>query len=248
MAVQTASALWADKLILFGESRGVADTTGALVRQCDLTEAMALIRAELPEEQSRLLQTARQACTAGVRRCQIISYTEDCALLQELFTHDGSGTLVAPDEFEQSRTATIEDVGGIIELIEPLEREGVLVKRSRELLETEIGRFRVLERDGRIIACAALYPFPNESSAELACIVTHPEYRRGNRGARLLDDLEQAAGAAGLRQVFVLTTQTAHWFIEQGFCEAALADLPAEKQSLYHYQRNSKVFIKRLPG
>ena len=133
-----------------------------------------------------------------------------------------------------------------IVLIEPLEREGILVKRSRELLETEIGLFRVLERDGRIIASAALYPFPEANNGELACIVTHPEYRGGDRGGRLLRELERIALGLGLNQVFVLTTQTAHWFIEQGFEEASLADLPAEKQSLYNLQRNSKVFMKRL--
>ena len=246
VAVQAASAVSADKLVLFGEARGIVDGSGALVRQCDLTEALALIREELTGEQRRLLQTARQACTAGVRRCQIISYTEDCALLEELFTHDGSGTLVAPDDFEQSRTATIEDAGGILELIGPLEQEGVLVKRSRELLETEIDRFRVLERDGRIIACAALYPFPEEGSGELACIVTHPDYRGSDRGARLLRELEQVALGAGLDMVFVLTTQTAHWFLEHGFREASPADLPSARQSLYNLQRNSKVFIKHL--
>ena len=246
VAVQAASALGADKLVLFGEAQGVIDERGELVRQCDLTEALALIRSDLTVEQGRLLQTARQACTAGVPRCQIITYTEDCALLQELFTHDGSGTLVAPDNYEQSRTATIEDVGGILELIEPLEREGVLVKRSRELLETEIGQFRVLVRDGRIVACAALYPFPDHAAGELACIVTHPEYQGGHRARRLLQDLEQAATGMGLKQVFVLTTQTAHWFIEQGFSEASPEDLPAERQSLYNLQRNSKIFTRRL--
>ncbi len=245
IAVHTASSLGADKLLLFGEARGVI-SDGELVRQCNLTEALELLRSDLENEQLRLLQSARQACTAGVRRCQIISYAEDCALLQELFTHDGSGTLVGPDEYEQSRVATIEDVGGILELIEPLERDGVLVKRSREVLETEIARFRLLERDGRILACAALYPFPEQACGELACIVTHPDYRGNDRAGRLLQELEQAAGSLGLEQVFVLTTQTAHWFQEQGFEEASLDQLPPEKQSLYNLQRNSKVFIKQL--
>jgi amino-acid N-acetyltransferase len=244
VAVHTAAALGADKLLLFGPERGIIGPDGELVRQCNLSEALELLRGELAEEQHRWLQTARQACTAGVKRCQIISFVEDCALLEELFTHDGSGTLVDPDEYEQARTATIEDVGGILELIEPLERDGVLVKRSREVLETEIDRFRVLERDGRIIACAALYPFPEHASGELACIVTHPDYRGGERGARLLRELEQQAGGLGLSQLFVLTTQTAHWFIEQGFEESSLELLPPEKQSLYNLQRNSKVFTK----
>ncbi|MEP5765470.1 MAG: amino-acid N-acetyltransferase [Halieaceae bacterium] len=244
IAVHTAAALGADKLLLFGAGAGISDASGELVRQCDLEQALSLIASGLEGEPARLLATARQACNAGIERCQIISYVEDCALLEELFTHDGCGTLVARAGFEQARTATIEDVGGILELIEPLEQEGILVKRSRELLETEISQFRVLERDGRIIASAALYPFPEHRSGELACVVTHPDYRGGDRGQRLLRELVQVARELGLSQVFVLTTQTAHWFLEQGFVESTLEALPQEKQSLYNLQRNSKVFIK----
>ena len=137
-------------------------------------------------------------------------------------------------------------MGGILELIEPLEQQGVLVKRSRELLETEISQFRLLERDGRIIACAALYPFPEDSCGEVACIVSHPDYRGGKRGQRLLHTLEQEARRQGLTRVFVLTTQTAHWFIEQGFVEASRDELPGKKKQLYNLQRNSKVFFKAL--
>ena len=166
--------------------------------------------------------------------------------MEELFTHDGSGTLVANDEYEQARVANIDDVGGILELIEPLESEGILLKRSRELLETEISRFRLLERDGRIISCAALYPFPEDGCGEVACIVSHPDYRGGKRGQRLLLELEKEARRLGLARVFVLTTQTAHWFIEQGFVESSREALPGKKQSLYNLQRNSKVFFKTL--
>ena len=179
-------------------------------------------------------------------RCHIISYRDDCALLEELFTHDGSGTLVAKDDYEQARAANIDDVGGILELIEPLEQEGVLVKRSRELLETEIRQFRILERDGRIIACAALYPFAEDGCGEIACIVSHPDYRGGQRGQRLLRALEAEARRLGLDRVFVLTTQTAHWFIEQGFVEQPRDSLPAARKQLYNLQRNSKVFFKPL--
>ncbi len=192
------------------------------------------------------MQTAKRACLAGVARCHIISYEDDCALLQELFTHDGSGTLVANDEIRTGREANIDDVGGILELIEPLEQQGVLVKRSRELLETEIRQFRLLVRDRRIIACAALYPFAEEGCGEIACIVSHPDYRGGKRGQRLLEELENEARRQGLDRVFVLTTQTAHWFIEQGFVEGSRDALPERKQALYNLQRNSKVFFKTL--
>ena len=244
IAVHTAAAIRADKLLLLGAAKGILDGDGALIRQCAIGEIAKLDITD--KEQDALLQTARRACLAGVERCQIISYVDDCALLEELFTHDGSGTLVASDAYEQSRTAIIDDVGGILELIEPLEQEGVLLKRSRERLEQEIDRFRVLERDGRIIACAALYPFVDDGCGEIACIVSHPDYRGGQRGQRLLDALEQEARRLGLTRVFVLTTQTAHWFAEQGFVEAAQDELPGEKQALYNLQRNSKVFFKAL--
>jgi amino-acid N-acetyltransferase len=244
IAVHCASAIGADKLLLFGGAAGISGAEGELVRQCAVGD-IGKLGVKDPEQLS-LLNTARRACLAGVSRCQIISYSDDCALLEELFTHDGSGTLVANDDYEQARVADIEDVGGILELIEPLEQEGILLKRSRELLETEISRFRLLERDGRIIACAALYPFPEESSGEVACIVSHPDYRGGQRGQRLLEELEQEARRLGLNRVFVLTTQTAHWFLEQGFVESSRDALPRQKQSLYNLQRNSKVFFKTL--
>ncbi|MCP4210175.1 MAG: amino-acid N-acetyltransferase [Halieaceae bacterium] len=244
IAVQCSAAINADKLVLFGEAAGIVDVTGTLIAQCKAGEINTI--SAVNEEQTLLLDTAREACLNGVERCHIISHADDCALLEELFTHDGSGTLVADDDFEKSRQANIDDVGGILELIEPLEQQGVLLKRSRELLEGEIGQFRVLVRDGRIIAAAALYPFKPDACGEIACIVSHPDYRGGQRGQRLLQELEHQARALGLARVFVLTTQTAHWFIEQGFVESGREALPDKKQSLYNLQRNSKVFFKAL--
>jgi amino-acid N-acetyltransferase len=244
IAVHCAAAIGADKLVLFGTAAGVVSESDELIRQLAVGEVNGLTISD--PEQSSLLHTAKSACLAGVARCHIISHEDDCALLEELFTHDGCGTLVANDEYELLRQANIDDVGGILELIEPLEQQGVLVKRSRELLETEISQFRLLVRDGRIIACAGLYPFPDDGSGEIACIVSHPEYRGGKRGQRLLQTLEQEARRQGLERVFVLTTQTAHWFIEQGFVESSRDELPEKKKLLYNLQRNSKVFFKQL--
>ena len=244
IAVHCAAAIGADKLVLFGSAAGVLNDSGELIRQCAVGDVNGLTGTDA--EQASLLQSAKHACLAGVSRCHIISYEDDCALLQELFTHDGCGTLVAKDEYELLREATIDDVGGILELIEPLEHEGVLLKRSRELLETEISQFRLLVRDERIITCAALYPFPDDGCGEVACIVSHPDYRGGKRGQRLLQTLEQEARRQGLHRVFVLTTQTAHWFIEQGFVEASRDELPGKKKSLYNLQRSSKVFFKSV--
>jgi len=138
----------------------------------------------------------------------------------------------------------------MLELMRPLEEEGILVRRSRERLENEINHFVVIERDGMIVGCAALYPLPaddkNPASGEIACVAVHPNYRNGDRGTELLEFLEKRAGNKGLKKLFVLTTRTALWFIEHGFGEAGLADLPAAKQTMYNWQRRSKILLKAI--
>jgi amino-acid N-acetyltransferase len=144
------------------------------------------------------------------------------------------------------REATIEDVGGLLELISPLEEQGILVRRSREVLEREIEQFSVVEREGMIIACAALYPIADSEAGELACLAVNPEYRHGGRGDELLERIESRARQMGLSTLFVLTTRTAHWFRERGFAPSGVERLPAARASLYNYQRNSKIFEKPL--
>jgi amino-acid N-acetyltransferase len=193
-----------------------------------------------PEKQS--LQAIVSSLEAGISRCHTVSYRQDGALLQELFTRDGAGSLISQTSYEQLRQANIEDVGGILKLIKPLEEKGILVKRSREHLEQEIEQFALIERDGMTIACAALYPYIEDKMGELACVATHNDYRGGNRGERLLDSIKIQAREQGLQSIFVLTTVTAHWFQEQGFVEVSLDDLPTKKKQLYNFQRKSKVF------
>ncbi len=240
IAVHTATALKADKLITFGEAAGIYNDENKLQRELSLLEAE-----KLPAQNHPGLQAVINTCNQGVSRGHLISYQQDGALLQELYTRDGAGTLVSHHHYEQIRTATIDDVGGIIELIEMLEADGTLVKRSRELLETEISYFTVIERDGMVIACAALYPY-SKQMAEVACVVTHPQYRGGQRAARLLQFIERAARQDKIEQLFVLTTRTSHWFLEQGFSDEQIDKLPQKKQLLYNFQRNSKIFSKRI--
>lgn len=251
VAVKTAVALKADKLIFLGEKEGISDEDDRLLRQLIPNEVDQYLRNK-PLDSELLLHMAgaTEACRGGVRRVHIISYARDGALLQELFTRDGSGTLVSNDSYEEIRIADIDDVVGLIELLRPLEEEGILVYRSRERLETEIDKFAVIERDGMIVGCAALYPIPTTpgevSSAEVACVAVHPSYRSGNRGAELLDYLEIKARSKGIKNLFVLTTRTELWFIEQGFEPVTVEDLPNARQALYNYQRNSKIFKKTL--
>lgn len=248
VALATATALRTDKLIYLAEAAGPLDEQANAIRQLSEAEAEALLaqRKDLCPVTARHLGYALQACSAGVRRTHLLHRAVDGALLQELFTRDGVGTLVAADAYEGLRPADIDDLGGILELIAPLEREGVLVRRSRELLEGELDRFVVLERDGGILACAALYPFVDESFGELACVATHPDYRKEGRAEACLAHLEERAQAANIRSLFVLTTHAHHWFQERGFEPAEVTDLPLARQTLYNYQRSSRVFIKRL--
>jgi amino-acid N-acetyltransferase len=192
------------------------------------------------------MHNAASACRAGVHRVHILDRHHDGILLSELFTRDGAGTLVTAEPYELTRTARIDDVGGILELIEPMEASGALVKRSRELLEQEIRQFSVIERDGTVIACAALYPFPKERMAELACVAVHPDYRGDGRGDTLLGQLEAKAHELKIDRLFVLSTRTAHWFRERGFQVAPVDQLPQRRRDLYNWRRGSKVFVKSL--
>lgn len=246
VATRTAIALSADKLILLSHLPGVLDTQAQLVRQMSPKTANDHLQQEQDPATRKLLNAAITAGTSGVRRSHIISYQTDGALLGELFTRDGTGTMVTEDNYEQCRDASIEDVGGILELIKPLEEAGVLVRRSRKQLEQEIHGFGLVERDGMIIGCATLNPFSDGRSAEIACVAIHSEYRHGNRGDLLMEHLEQRARRLGITRLFVLTTRTAHWFMERGFANANVSDLPAEKLEVYNLQRNSKVFIKQI--
>ncbi len=248
VATATAIELQADKLVLLNEGEKLRDGRRRLMAQLTINEAQALLdgRRQLSETMRRQLHSAIQACRGSVRRVHLLDRQQDGALLLELFTRDGLGSLITADPFEGLRDATIDDVGGVLELIKPLEQQGVLVRRSRELLEMEIGHFLVIERDGTIIACAALYPGDKRTQAELACLAVHDDYRNEGRGDALLQAVEHRAARNGIKQLVVLTTHTAHWFRERGFLPGDVSHLPARKKALYNYQRNSKVFYKAL--
>ncbi|APZ43975.1 amino-acid N-acetyltransferase [Acidihalobacter ferrooxydans] len=248
IATATASALRADKLIFLEEMPTLRDASRAPLRQIGLPEARALLqnRRTLDEDIRAHLQGAVDACANGVRRVHLLERHIDGALLHELYTRDGIGMLISADGYESLRPATIDDASGILALIAPLEAEGILVRRSREQLELEIGCFSVRERDGMVIACAALYGYPAEGLGELACLAVAADYRHQGHGDELLEHIERRARAQGLHRLFVLTTRTAHWFRERGFAPGDLDELPLAKRSLYNYQRNSRIFFKDI--
>lgn len=251
IATQLAIKLKAEKIIGFCSSQGVINETGHIISELFPNEAQA--RAEALETQGdfysgtvRFLRGAVKACRSGVRRCHLISYQEDGALLQELFSRDDIGTQIVMESAEQIRRATINDIGGILALISPLEQQGILVRRSREQLEIEIDKFTVIQRDNLTIACAALYPFPEEKIGEMACVAVHPEYRSSSRGEELLQRIATQAKQMGLSKLFVLTTSSIHWFQERGFTPVDIDSLPESKKKMYNYQRRSKVLMADL--
>ena len=248
VARAVATSLKADKLILLLEGKEVTGSRGKLPTLLLPAEAEQIIsrRRSLPEEFVQQLRNAIEACRSGIGRVHLLNRQTDGVLLQELFTRDGAGTLLTAGPYENIRVATIDDVGGILELLQPLEQSGVLVRRSRELLETEIACFSVIELDGMIVGCAALYPYQKERVAELACVAIHPKYQNGGRGDTLLQHMALRAQQYGIQKLFVLTTQTAHWFRERGFKPAPLTQLPIKRRKLYNFQRNSKVFFKDI--
>jgi amino-acid N-acetyltransferase len=246
VAAKTAIAINAEKLILLTEVAGIFEQDN-LLKSLSVPKAESLYKNTQDSGQKKLLETACFACSHNVKRVHLVSCAEDGALLTELFTREGSGTLVVQDHSEVIRSATIDDVGGILDLIAPLEQQQILVKRSRELLETEISKFTlVVHPEGHLLGCAALYPIANSHEGEIACMATDPEFLGQGIATRLLQRLEADAIEMGIKKLFVLTTQTAHWFLEKGFVEAGLDDLPEQKQSLYNYQRNSRIFSKIL--
>jgi amino-acid N-acetyltransferase len=249
VASAAATALSADKFVLLHPGAAMherfADTPPGLAVEA----ARALMdRGDTPlspADRARL-GAAVAACQAGVERSHLVSFESDGALLRELYSRDGVGTMVAGDRYDDIRTASPEDLGGVLALIEPLADAGLLVARSREVIELDIDHYIVTARDGLVTACCALMPYPDEAIGELACVAVHPSYRGQNRAAALLDEVEGRAREIGLDRLFVLTTKAPHWFIEHGFKASSLDALPVAKRALYNYQRNSAVFIKTL--
>ncbi len=250
VAASVATALKAHKLIVLTETPGVLDDDGELLHEMTVAQAESLLarqpQAQRSSDTAFYLRHVVRACRAGVGRAHVIPFALDGSLLLELFTHDGVGTMIADEHLEHLREATADDVGGILQLIEPLETEGVLVKRSRTEIERDIASYTVLEHDGVIFGCAALYPYPEEKTGEMAALTVSPSAQGQGDGERILKRIEQQARALKLQSIFVLTTRTMHWFIKRGFVPVERSWLPEARRLRYDDQRRSHVLVKRL--
>ena len=256
VAVEVATALKADKLIFLMDApdidrRFYGDLNRSL-SELTLAEVRALLlkiesnSVKFSKNIQKYLSCAVQACMGGVERIHLISSRIDGAMLQELFTHKGVGCMISRGPLQTFRLAEIDDVGGILQLIEPLENEGVLVGRDRKLIETEIDHFIVLEHDNMIIGCAALNYFPGTHVGELTCLVIHPDYRNKGCGDSLFKRIIAKAKNNGINKLIVLTTKASHWFTERGFTETSVERLPKIRRGKYNYKRRSKIFIRNI--
>jgi len=248
VAEAVAVAVEADKLIFLSDAPGLVDKKGALIDALTAEEAEAMVKRRVKQapEVERVLPRALRACHAGVGRVHFLDRKADGAMLMEFFTRDGIGTVMTRAPLAVLRQATNEDVAGVLAVIAPLEADGTLVRRGRELIEMEIRNFSVVEHDGVIVGCAALYQYSKDKAAELACLAVVPEFRRAGYGDQLRRHIEARAKKLKLKRLFVLTTRTAHWFVERGFAECGVEDLPGQKREIYNLQRRSKVFSKSL--
>ncbi len=248
VATAAAIALKAEKLILLTEQGCCHPDTGEPIQQMTAAEADAFLQQhqEVPDSVRLPLKAAIQSCRSGVSRVHLIDRMTDGALLLELFTHNGIGTLISSAPFEELRQATLNDIGGILELIKPLEQQGILAKRSREKIEMEIADYIIIERDGLIIGCTALHAHERDRFGAIACLAVHPDYRGGARGNRMLDHVLRKARQIALKKLFVLSTQTMHWFIERGFRSSEFSQLPDPLKTLYNPQRNSKILVRDI--
>jgi len=254
VATSTAIALQADKLLFVTEVRGIhenlADPESPIDTELALADAEKILAAlpapQAPSDTAFYLRHCVRACRGGVERSHILPFAVDGALLMEVFTHDGIGTMVVDEKLESLREATADDLGGVLQLIEPFERDGTLVKRDRTEIERDIGNYTVIEHDGVIFGCAALYPYPEARTGEMAALTVSSQVQGQGDGERILKRIEQRARALGLESIFVLTTRTMHWFIKRGFVQVDADWLPDARKRKYNWDRRSQVFVKKL--
>ncbi|GAP34596.1 amino-acid N-acetyltransferase [Piscinibacter sakaiensis] len=254
VACSAAIALQADKLLYLTEVRGIpldpADPDSDIDQELALADARKLLAAlpnpVQPTDTAFYLQHAVKAAEGGVERVHIVPFSVDGSVLIESFTHDGVGTMIVDEKLESLREAGPDDIGGILQLIEPFERDGTLVKRDRTEIERDIGVYSVIEHDGVIFGCAALYPYPEARTGEMAALTVSPQVQGQGDGERILKRIEQRARAERLDSIFVLTTRTMHWFIKRGFVPVEPEWLPDARKRKYNWDRRSQVLVKKL--
>lgn len=253
VAAECAAQLKAEKLIFFSRNETLYDRrSGQTISNLSLRSAARYLRMfpdVLPSELRIALQSSVTALDRGVRRAHILNRYVNGVLLMEVFHRDGAGLMISRDLYEGFRPARSNDVNGVEAIIRPLEEQGVLKGRSRTSLERDIRKFVVIERDGMIIACLSLTVMEDDPTwAELGCVAVHHSYRKLGKGDAMLGYTERMAYEKGVRNLFILSTQSFEWFRERGFKEIVVDELPLSRQKAYDQSRRSKIFCKELDG
>ncbi|GHV69479.1 amino-acid acetyltransferase [Spirochaetia bacterium] len=255
IALAAAAALGAAKLFIISlngafrkEGRRLpddleTDENGRIVRLTPV-EVEAILAVNGNAHGDRPLQElalALRASRAGVERIHIIDGREEGAVLRELFSNLGSGTMVYADAYESIRPLKSADIPDILRLMEPLMRQGILIRRDSVVIQEKKEDYAVFEIDGSIHACGALHEW-GEDQGEIAAVATDMVYTDRGLGRRIVGYLIDKAKKKGLQRIFVLTIRTQDWFESLGFAEASVESLPEKRRKIYDKSRGSKVF------
>jgi amino-acid N-acetyltransferase len=258
IAMAVAEALHAEKLFFVTNSDGFMETRFVLppglvknsdgrVARLSLEEAQAVLdlNAGNADPDLSYLDMALTACRRGTERAHIVDGRMEGAILREIFSNLGVGTMVYGREYEAIRPMNADDIGDVLRLMQPLMAEGVLIKRTEDDLLARQADFVVYSIDDVVHACGALHDY-GEGQAEIAAIATNPVYSHLSMGRKILSFLIEKAAKMGMTRVFVLTTQTLDWFERAGFVETGLESLPAKRRQTYNHARKSRIFALEL--
>jgi len=265
IALAVSSALGANKLFIVSAREGIRGEVKPLPENVETREDGSIVRltpsdtekiistltcgskapGKMPPPLLRELRLALSACRAGVDRVHLIDGREEGAVLKELFSNLGVGTMIFTDEYESIKSLHSRDLPDILRIMEPLMKSGVLLRRTAEQIQEKKDDYAVFEIDGSVHACGALHDW-GEGQGEIAAVASDPLYSGMNLGRRVVGFLIEKARKKGMKRVFVLTTATQDWFEALGFLEAKLDSLPEKKRKVYDQSRKSKVYALDL--
>ena len=257
ISCQAAAKLKAEKLFIVTLSGGVSCNTlkipgnintdeNGRVNILSPEEAKLILEANpIDSKSKRELAMAVKALNDGVKRVHIINGSEEGAILKELFSNLGAGTMIHRDEYVSIREIKSRDIAEILRLMEPLMKQGKLVRRSAEDIREKKDDYAVFEVDSQIRACGALHLW-GEKQAEIAAIATDPSYTEMGLGRKMVNYLTEKARKLNQKKVFALTTGSSDWFESLGFKEVMPESLPEKRRLIYDHNRNSKVMALNL--
>lgn len=226
----------------------VAQSDG-LISQLTIEQAGAFLdlNTDKQNEQLEMISFAYRACNSGVDRVHLIDGRAEGMILKEIFSNRGFGTMIYSNQHENFRPMNVSDIPEVLRLMQPVIEEKILVPRTAADLEEKVNEYTVYEVDGTVHACGALHVYPDKQG-EIAAIVVDEMYAGAGIGKKMITFLIEKAVKLKLKQIFVLTTQTADWFLQLGFTETTVEELPDIKREFYNRKRNSLILKYRLSG